>query len=241
MKKLDVDDTEALFQPMPILDAQVENSDICVYETGSGNFENSNIMDKAINLEDYEKALIDTLENPLILESVVQQDDMNMSTKSSQITNIDNEERKRERKALQRERALERRVQSRSKSRKSRNKTHGMVLSTECFIVSRGWQMDQSKLLKALEKIKCANFSRVQTATTINRVVESIRTHQDAIVIHIGSQELMEAAQSVIKVVDDRTNFAVGQNADNLSIGLSVGPISSVGYIKAHHHFSKSK
>lgn len=33
----------------------------------------------------------------------------------------------------------------------------------------------QSKLLRCLDRIKIANFSRVQAATTINRVVESIR------------------------------------------------------------------
>ena len=52
-------------------------------------------------------------------------------------------------------------------------------LTAECFIVSSRATFDQSKLLRALEtRVKCATFSRVQTATSINRVVENIRPHQ---------------------------------------------------------------
>ena len=36
-------------------------------------------------------------------------------------------------------------------------------LNSECFVVSsRGWELDQGKLLRSLDKISCANFSRVQ-------------------------------------------------------------------------------
>ena len=37
------------------------------------------------------------------------------------------------------------------------------LLKSECFVVSsRGWELDQGKLLRTLDKISCANFSRVQ-------------------------------------------------------------------------------
>ena len=36
-------------------------------------------------------------------------------------------------------------------------------LNSECFVVSsRGWELDQGKLLRSLDRISCANFSRVQ-------------------------------------------------------------------------------
>lgn len=82
------------------------------------------------------------------------------------------------------------------------------LLSAECFIVSRGWQMDQSKLLRALDRIKCANFSRVQIATTINRVVENVRPNLDIVVIHIGNQELLEASLSIGKSQEGVHNVA---------------------------------
>ncbi|TRY72052.1 hypothetical protein TCAL_11289, partial [Tigriopus californicus] len=82
------------------------------------------------------------------------------------------------------------------------------LLSAECFIVSRGWQMDQSKLLRALDRIKCANFSRVQIATTINRVVENVRPNLDIVVIHIGNQELLEASLSIGKSEESVHNVA---------------------------------
>ena len=81
----------------------------------------------------------------------------------------------------------------RSKSRKK------IQLNAECFMVSRGWQLDQTRLLRSLDRLKNANFGRVQLATTINRVVENIRPHLDAVLIHIGNQELIEAAYSVFK------------------------------------------
>ena len=81
----------------------------------------------------------------------------------------------------------------RSKSRKK------IQLNAECFMVSRGWQLDQTRLLRSLDRLKNANFGRVQLATTINRVVENIRPHLDAVLIHIGNQELIEAAYSVLK------------------------------------------
>ena len=37
------------------------------------------------------------------------------------------------------------------------------LLNSECFVVSsRGWELDQGKLLRSLDKISCANFCRVQ-------------------------------------------------------------------------------
>jgi CO dehydrogenase/acetyl-CoA synthase alpha subunit len=69
---------------------------------------------------------------------------------------------------------------------------------SECFVVSsRGWELDQSKLLRSLDRIGCANFSRVQIVSTMNRVVENVRSHVDAVVIHIGSHELTDAAHSI--------------------------------------------
>ncbi len=56
------------------------------------------------------------------------------------------------------------------------NKKHGSekraeeVFSVECFLVSRGWQLDQSRLLRALDGVQCANFARVQVTKTIRIV-----------------------------------------------------------------------
>ena len=53
------------------------------------------------------------------------------------------------------------------------NKKHGSekraeeVFSVECFLVSRGWQLDQSRLLRALDGVQCANFARVQVTKMI--------------------------------------------------------------------------
>ncbi|XP_071743510.1 uncharacterized protein [Lepeophtheirus salmonis] len=76
---------------------------------------------------------------------------------------------------------------------KKEKKSHKPLVA-ECFIISRGWQMDQSRLIRALDRIKCVSFHRVQVATTVNRMVENLRPHQDVIVLHIGSQELLEAS-----------------------------------------------
>ena len=84
-------------------------------------------------------------------------------------------------------------AEDRRRSR-SRKKQVTNPLSAECFLVSRGWQLDQTRLLRSLDRIQRAHFGRVQLATTINRCVESIRPHLDAVVIHVGNQELIEAA-----------------------------------------------
>ena len=131
-----------------------------------------------------------------------------------------------------------RKKRTRKKSKSSKTSLPQQDLSAECFIVSRGWQMDQSKLLRALDKIKGVNFSRVQTATTINRVVENIRPHQDAVVIHICSQELMEAAQSIISFPTtlgagySNVQFKYSQNG-NLAMGISV--VQSIATVLSRH------
>ena len=120
-----------------------------------------------------------------------------------------------------REMAEERR---RSKSRKKIN----APLNAECFMVSRGWQLDQTRLLRSLDRLKNANFGRVQLATTINRVVENIRPHLDAVLIHIGNQELIEAAYSVVSVTEN------GENVKNTAaVGLSVA--GSVATVMSRH------
>ena len=48
-------------------------------------------------------------------------------------------------------------------------------LMVECFIVSRGWTVDQAQLTKALAKLEGINFVRMQVANTMNRVLENIR------------------------------------------------------------------
>lgn len=123
-------------------------------------------------------------------------------------------------KKKEREAAMERR---RSKSRKKYP-----PLSAECFLVSRGWQLDQTRLLRALDRLKVANFGRVQLATTMNRVVESIRPHLDAVIIHIGNQELIEAAYSVVSVAQTGENVR-----DSAAIGLSVA--GSVATVMSRH------
>ena len=96
--------------------------------------------------------------------------------------------------------------------------------------------MDQSKLLRALDRIKGANFTRIQTATTINRVVESIRPHQDAVIIHICSQELMEAAQSIISLPETSYSYPKETQKGSLAIGLSV--VQSVASVLSRHIFT---
>ena len=70
-------------------------------------------------------------------------------------------------------------------------------LSVECFIVSRGWQIDQAQLTKALAKLEGINFVRMQVANTMNRVLENIRPNNDVVLVHIGTQELGEACHSI--------------------------------------------
>lgn len=83
---------------------------------------------------------------------------------------------------------------------KTNNKVVGfnqLPLSVECFIVGRGWQVDQAQLNKAISKLDGINFVRIQMANTINRVVENIRPHNDVVLIHIGTNELSEACHSI--------------------------------------------
>lgn len=83
---------------------------------------------------------------------------------------------------------------------KANNKVVGfnqLPLSVECFIVGRGWQVDQAQLNKAIAKLDGINFVRIQMANTINRVVENIRPHNDVVLIHIGTNELSEACHSI--------------------------------------------
>ena len=68
-----------------------------------------------------------------------------------------------------------------------------LPLSVECFIVSRGWQIDQAQLNKAISRLEGINFVRIQMVNTINRVIENIRPHNDVVLIHIGPTELTEA------------------------------------------------
>ena len=82
----------------------------------------------------------------------------------------------------------------------TKNKVVGfnqLPLSVECFIVGRGWQVDQAQLNKAISRLEGINFVRIQTANTINRVVENIRPHNDVVLIHIGTNELSEACHSI--------------------------------------------
>ena len=72
-----------------------------------------------------------------------------------------------------------------------------LPLSVECFIVGRGWQVDQAQLNKAIARLDGINFVRIQIANTINRVVENIRPHNDVVLIHIGTNELSEACHSI--------------------------------------------
>ena len=74
---------------------------------------------------------------------------------------------------------------------------HFPPLSVECFIVSRGWQIDQAQLTKALAKLDGINFVRMQVANTMNRVLENIRPNNDVVLVHIGTQEIGEACHSI--------------------------------------------
>ena len=54
-------------------------------------------------------------------------------------------------------------AEDRRRSR-SRKKQVTNPLSAECFLVSRGWQLDQTRLLRSLDRIQRAHFGRVQLA-----------------------------------------------------------------------------
>ena len=133
--------------------------------------------------EESEKEIENTDVKPLV-DSL--EETPNTTTNSS--TEESKKRLRRSMKKKERELAEDRR---RSRSRK---KQVTNPLSAECFLVSRGWQLDQTRLLRSLDRIQRAHFGRVQLATTINRCVESIRPHLDAVVIHVGNQELIEAA-----------------------------------------------
>ncbi len=71
-------------------------------------------------------------------------------------------------------------------------------LITECFLLSRGWPLDQGRLLRALDRIQCSSFARVQVTSTPNRLSDSVRaTGVDAVIVHLGGHELADAAQSL--------------------------------------------
>ena len=88
-------------------------------------------------------------------------------------------------------------------------------------------------IFRALDRLKVANFGRVQLATTMNRVVESIRPHLDAVIIHIGNQELIEAAYSVVSVTENGENMR-----DSAAIGLSVA--GSVATVLSRYFFNQT-
>ena len=83
------------------------------------------------------------------------------------------------------------------KASKRNMSTHSPPLSVECFIVSRGWQIDQAQLTKALSKLDGLNFVRMQVANTMNRVLENIRPNNDVVLVHIGTQEIGEACHCI--------------------------------------------
>ena len=93
--------------------------------------------------------------------------------------------------------------------------------------------LDTNFIFRALDRLKVANFGRVQLATTMNRVVESIRPHLDAVIIHIGNQELIEAAYSVVSVTENGENMR-----DSAAIGLSVA--GSVATVLSRYFFSSN-
>ena len=84
-----------------------------------------------------------------------------------------------------------------SQSSKRIMSPHLPPLSVECFIVSRGWQVDQAQLTKALAKLDNINFVRMQVSNTMNRVLENIRPDNNVVLIHIGTQEISEACHSI--------------------------------------------
>lgn len=95
--------------------------------------------------------------------------------------------------------------------------------SVECFMITRGWELDQSQLLRSLDRIKGASFSRIQVASTINRVVENVRPNLDAVILHIGTQELRDAIHS-------------SENRDCLhSVASSVATVTCRQIIKVAH------
>ncbi len=122
---------------------------------------------------------------------------------------------------------------------KSKSRVHGKlasnVLNVECFLVSRGWQLDQSRLLRTLDAIDCANFTRIQITTSMSRLVESVRPNLDSVVIHLGSQELMDAAHSVSKKRKKLGNGATTSISSSSlveSVAASIATVASRQIIK---------
>jgi hypothetical protein len=75
-----------------------------------------------------------------------------------------------------------------------------LLLSAECFVVSRGWQIDERRLLRYLDRIvTVARFDRLQFATTISLVAENAAPRVDILVVHVGGHDLADAAHSVNK------------------------------------------
>ena len=101
-------------------------------------------------------------------------------------------------------------------------------LSSECFVVSsRGWELDQSKLLRSLDRVCCAAFARVQIVATMNRVVENVRSHLDAVVIHVGSHELLDAAHSLGSVATASKSGLRGRRDKVESMAGSIATVLS--------------
>ena len=111
--------------------------------------------------------------------------------------------------------------------------------------------MDQAKLLRALDRVNGANFGRIQITSTINRqgrktfataifeftmasrpkikfhemcfrVVENVRPNLDAVVIHIGNQELLDASHSAKNSASGNSKY-VQETLDKKGLPLYQG------------------
>ena len=171
----------------------IEDNADCVPEDNDNNYEvnanNANYDDSTANFK--QKQLVNNCEG---LQNGVEasEDDQNNNNNNLQ-TEEGSGSLSQKRRKLKKWRGL-------SPMTKTNNKVVGfnqLPLSVECFIVGRGWQVDQAQLNKAISKLDGINFVRIQMANTINRVVENIRPHNDVVLIHIGTNELSEACHSI--------------------------------------------
>ena len=124
---------------------------------------------------------------------------------------------------------------------KSNSKILGMnqvPISVECFIISRGWTIDQAQLNKAISRLDGINFVRIQMANTINKVVENIRPHNDVVLIHIGPNELTDACHSInsAESIPGRSERFYNINQSFKIYNCRLGWKHGLGVLSPHHH-----
>ncbi len=73
--------------------------------------------------------------------------------------------------------------------------------SAECFVVTRGCQINERRLVRALDRVAAASgaasFGRVQFTTAASLVAENAAPSADLLLVHLGGHDLADAVHSV--------------------------------------------